>query len=156
MYATAQGSTASSGANTAEKIPAPRWPVDDDEVTQALECRPEAAGLARHTAQAACRAWRVDRQATDVVLLVVSELVTNAVEHAQPPLTLNLHHDGADGGVWVGVTDGGPAAHEGPWTSSCSSDEHGRGMDIVDALAENHGMHCHRGGTTHWARLSAA
>ncbi|MBM9624549.1 ATP-binding protein (plasmid) [Streptomyces zhihengii] len=156
MYVTAQDSAFSPTANAAGKIPAPRRPAEDDEVTQALECRPEAAGQARHTAEVACRAWHVDGEATDAVLLVVSELVTNAVEHAQPPVTLNLQHDLADGGVWVGVTDGGPAAHDGPWISSCSGDEHGRGMDIVDAIAETHGTHCHQGGTTHWAHLSAA
>ncbi|MCX5233236.1 ATP-binding protein [Streptomyces sp. NBC_00233] len=91
----------------------------------------------------------------DAVLLVVSELVTNAVEHAAPPLALHLHRERAGSRVWVGVTDGGPAVQEGAWTASCADDEHGRGLTIVDTLAESHGTRTHSSGTTHWARIAA-
>ncbi|MFJ4866762.1 ATP-binding protein [Streptomyces sp. NPDC088748] len=92
----------------------------------------------------------------DSALIVTSELVTNAVEHALAPLMLHLHPKQA-GRVWIGVTDGGPAPYDGPWTASCSADEHGRGRSIVDTLADSHGSHTHANGhTTHWARISAA
>lgn len=49
-----------------------------------------SARLARATAQAACRAWRI-AAACDVAVLAVSELVGNAARHAVGgPLTLRL------------------------------------------------------------------
>ncbi|MFD3537385.1 ATP-binding protein [Streptomyces sp. NPDC058664] len=137
------------------QVPSPHRPSDND-VTHPLEHQPEAVGAARHTVHPVLHKWQLSAEACDAVLLVVSELVTNAVEHAQPPLTLHLHREPTGSKVWVGVTDGGPACQEGTWTSSCTDDEHGRGMIIVEALADAHGNRAHPGGTTHWARLSAA
>ncbi|MFJ3106772.1 ATP-binding protein [Streptomyces sp. NPDC086835] len=136
-------------------MPAPRVPADDHgELTEMLEHRPEAASAARHTAQEVLSAWDLSSETADAVLLVVSELVTNAVEHAQPPLALHLHREPTGSRVWVGVTDGGPAAQDGTWTSSCTDDEHGRGLAVVDALADAHGARTHTSGTTHWAALT--
>ncbi|MEU0375670.1 ATP-binding protein [Streptomyces sp. NPDC006283] len=135
---------------------APRPADNHGDVTQALEHRPEAAAAARQVAGAALRDWQIAAEDVDAVLLVVSELVTNAVEHAQPPLALHLHRAHTGSRVWVGVSDGGTAQHDGAWTTSCADDEHGRGITIISALAEAHGMSTHPGGTTHWARLHAA
>lgn len=133
-------------------VPGPRRPVD--EVTERLEHRPEAAGAARHTAQQILDSWHVGRDTADAAVLVVSELVTNAVEHAEPPLILHLHREHTGDHLWVEVTDGGPAVHHGSWTTSCSDDEHGRGLAIVDTIAETHGTRAlPDGGATHWARL---
>ncbi|MGW1729211.1 ATP-binding protein [Streptomyces sp. NPDC002306] len=117
----------------------------------------EAAGTARHSARTVLEGWQVSQDATDVVLLVVSELVTNAVEHAEPPLALHLHREHAGNHVWVGVTDGGPALQDDAHaTSTCPADEHGRGLAIVDAVADAHGTRTHSGGVIHWASLPAA
>ncbi len=62
--------------------------------------------------------------ATESVLLVVSELVTNAIEHALPPVVLRLHRDRAGDQVWVGVTDGGPAHPDGASTHWAVLDIH--------------------------------
>ncbi|WP_406205135.1 ATP-binding protein [Streptomyces decoyicus] len=118
-----------------------------------LAHRPEAVGHARRIAQSVLDAWGIDDDAAHSVLLVVSELVTNAVEHAQPPLALHLYRENTGLRVWVGLTDGGPSARAGAWTSSCAHDEHGRGLTIIEALAAAHGADSHAGGTTHWARL---
>lgn len=132
-------------------IPAPRKPLDD--ATWRLAHRPQAAGTARQITASVLDDWHVDERTTEAALLVVSELVTNAVEHAQPPVALHLHRERAGNRVWMGVSDGGPAADEGAWTASCTDDEHGRGLDIVDTLATSHGTRSHPGGTTHWAWL---
>ncbi|WP_406066290.1 ATP-binding protein [Streptomyces sp. NBC_01077] len=124
-----------------------------DGVHEILEHRPDTVAVARGTAQRLLENWQVSRDCVEAVVLVVSELVTNAIEHALPPVVLHLRQD-CDDRVWVGVSDGGPAMHAGPWTASCADDEHGRGLKIVAALAETHGTHTHSAGTTtHWARI---
>lgn len=125
------------------------------EVNDVLEHRPETAAAARRIVTDALDAWQADPDVCDGVVLVVSELVTNAVEHAEPPLALHLRHEDADG-IRVAVSDGGPARSAGDWTASCEEDEHGRGLNIVEALADTHGTHHHDNGTTtRWAYLKA-
>ncbi|MFJ9753063.1 ATP-binding protein [Streptomyces chartreusis] len=142
-------------------IPAPRWGADSPDprlVVDAewrLEHRPEAVGRARRLARAVLAGWRTPEDEAEAAVLVVSELVTNAVEHAEPPLVLHLHRQHADRRVWIGVTDGGPAAQDGAWSSSCAPDERGRGLHLVQALAQAHGMRRHTGGITYWVRMAA-
>ncbi len=126
-----------------------------DDMTQTLEHGPAAAGAARAITSAVLESWHLDRDVAESVVLVVSELVTNAVEHALPPVALHLHREPAGDHLWVGVTDGGPAPNEGAWTSSCKRDEHGRGLAVIQVLAVSHGTRTHPGNTaTHWARLA--
>ncbi|MFD8376407.1 ATP-binding protein [Streptomyces sp. NPDC059688] len=130
---------------------------NDADVVQVLEHRPEAAGAARQTAQSVLENWQVDTGAVEATVLVVSEMVTNAIEHAQPPIALHLHREPSSSRLWVSVTDGGPAQEVGAWTASCADDEHGRGLSIIDTLAEAHGIRTQpTGSTTRWARLNAA
>ncbi|MFI8301821.1 ATP-binding protein [Streptomyces nigra] len=134
-------------------MPTPRTPLDD--VTWHLAHCPQAAGTAREITAAVLEGWQACERTTEAALLVVSELVTNAVEHAQPPVALHLHRERVGSRIWMGVSDGGPATSDGGWTVSCTDDEHGRGLVIVDALATAHGTVSHPCGTTHWARIQA-
>jgi Histidine kinase-like ATPase domain len=61
--------------------------------TWPLAHRPEAAGEARKITKELLTQWSVAEDAADSVLLTVSELVTNAVEHARPPLNFGLSRD---------------------------------------------------------------
>ncbi|MEU9057177.1 ATP-binding protein [Streptomyces sp. NPDC048384] len=123
-------------------------------LTRDLEHAPRSVGRARHLTREFL--GLSDTDAAEGVVLVVSELVTNAIEHALPPVMLHLHRETAGNRVWVGVSDGGPTSDEGAWTSSCTDDEHGRGLSIVDTLADTHGTRpCPNGTVTHWARLHA-
>lgn len=143
-------------ANNAGRQPAgsaSSRPVADAEWR--LNHRPDAVGRARQLARAVLVGWNTPEDETEAAVLVVSELVTNAVEHAEPPLVLHLHRQQADHRVWIGVSDGGAAAQDGAWTSSCAPDEHGRGLHLVEALAQAHGMCRRTRGTTHWARMAA-
>ncbi|WP_406187274.1 ATP-binding protein [Streptomyces sp. NBC_01006] len=66
--------------------PAPTAPgIGEPPCEWGLPHRPESVGTARRITQAVLDAWDTDNDATDQALLVVSELVTNAVEHALPP-----------------------------------------------------------------------
>ncbi|MEY9966174.1 anti-sigma regulatory factor (Ser/Thr protein kinase) [Streptacidiphilus sp. MAP12-16] len=113
--------------------------------------------MARQVCRLALDSWQVDGESAESVLLVLSELVTNAVQHARPPLSvqLHLHEDQADRYVWIGITDGGPVPPVQGHKGRCPDDEHGRGLIIVDALAVAHGTQPHAGGATHWACLDA-
>ncbi|WP_308120070.1 ATP-binding protein [Streptomyces bambusae] len=124
-----------------------------------LPHHPTAAGTARRHAWQVLADWGVEVEEIFDALLVVSELVTNAVEHALPPVVLRLKITAAADGstrLLADVIDGGPAPQDGAWTSSCPADEHGRGQQIVAALAEcTTAQRCDRG-VDHGATLKSA
>ncbi|MFE0654657.1 ATP-binding protein [Streptomyces sp. NPDC059534] len=120
-----------------------------------LEHGPLAPATARHAAQPILEAWGLDEDQVYDLLLVISELVTNAVTHALPPVVLHLHATADDTGhVRVHVSDGGPQTTAG-WAATRPDDEHGRGATIVTALAEHTGTDID-GLIDHWADLTAA
>ncbi|WP_406003168.1 ATP-binding protein [Streptomyces sp. NBC_00829] len=120
-----------------------------------LPHRSESAGTARRVTRAALAEWGMDKDTTEEIVLVVSELVTNAVEHALPPVALHLERS-TEGTVHVKVDDGGPAAQEGAWATTGGQEEHGRGGGIVALLATAHGTHSLPAGTAYWADLPVA
>ncbi|MFJ9855230.1 ATP-binding protein [Streptomyces sp. NPDC101150] len=121
-----------------------------------LAHRPEAAGAARKIARVVLAEWGVADEAAESVLLTVSELVTNAVEHAQPPLLLELSRDPGAQRIHIEVSDGGPALTEGDWAAGCTPDEHGRGLQIIDQLTAAHGDRDEAGHVLHWADVNVA
>ncbi|WP_017237487.1 ATP-binding protein [Streptomyces sp. SS] len=118
-----------------------------------LAHQPESAGTARRVTRAVLIEWGRDEDTIDQALLVVSELVANAVEHALPPIALHLDRTEPGDTLRIEVDDGGPAAQEGTWTASCAADEHGRGLGIVALLATAHGCREGDDGATYWALL---
>jgi anti-sigma regulatory factor (Ser/Thr protein kinase) len=85
----------------------------------------------------------------DDLALVVSELVTNAVRHAEPPVRLEIAAD--DHRVTVAVADGSPGR---PAARPASEEaEGGRGMTLVDRLAAETGVRPSPPGKTVWAAL---
>ncbi|WP_280677639.1 ATP-binding protein [Kitasatospora sp. MAA19] len=129
------------------RAPGHAWPL--------AHC-PEAAKAARTITRVVLAQWRVADEAADSVLLTVSELVTNAVEHAQPPLHLELSRDPGTRRVHIEVRDGGPAATESAWAASRTRGEHGRGLQIIDQLTAAHGDRAEPGHAIHWADVAIA
>ncbi|MEU1405003.1 ATP-binding protein [Streptomyces sp. NPDC005728] len=115
---------------------------------------PEAAWQARTMAQELLTRWGVAGEVADSVLLTVSELVANAVRHAQPPLNVGLDRDPDTGHVHVEVADGGPAADDRQ--AGLAADEHGRGLMIIDQLTAAHGDRQEAGHAVHWADIAYA
>lgn len=125
---------------------APAAPADATDHPQ-LEHRDVARTTLHHAPSAAGAARRFVRNhlcpvhaagALDAVQLIVSELVTNAVEHGRPPVVLTLLCN-ADL-VTIGVHDASddePRASgaEVPWHS-----ESGRGMQLVEGLTVHWGV----------------
>ncbi|MFF3934638.1 ATP-binding protein [Streptomyces phaeofaciens] len=101
--------------------------------------------------------WGLSPDTTMDALLVVSELLTNALVHALPPATLRLSWVRVDGhaALRVEVTDAGPVLAGEGWGDP-DPDEHGRGIDIITALAARCGIRVDTEGITRWADLRAA
>jgi anti-sigma regulatory factor (Ser/Thr protein kinase) len=99
--------------------------------------------------------WNLAADIAEDVLLVVSELLTNAIVYALPPATLRLSRSEVDrcGAVRVEVTDMGPVTPAALSPSALDPDEHGRGLGIITTLAARCGVHVHSGGTSRWAEL---
>lgn len=88
----------------------------------------------------------------DTALLLVSELVTNAVLHAKTAIGLTVAQRA--GTVRVSVADDSP---EGPVRRAATLDSFGgRGMTLIDTLATRWGVERHPGdGKTVWFELQA-
>ena len=86
---------------------------------------------------------------SDDVALIVSEMVTNAIRHAAPPVRLEVEVTDAE--VVVAVCDGTPSL---PVVRATDDEaEGGRGMLLVDLLTDDHGVRPQPPGKTVWARL---
>ncbi|MEE1751422.1 ATP-binding protein [Streptomyces sp. SP18CS02] len=121
---------------------------------------PHAAGAVptvRGQVRAVLSEWGLSADVTMDVLVVVSELLTNALVHALPPATLRLSWVRVEGcrALRVEVSDAGPSLTADADTAP-DPDEHGRGIGIVTALSARCGIRIHPGGITHWADLHAA
>jgi anti-sigma regulatory factor (Ser/Thr protein kinase) len=125
----------------------------DEHVT--LPDGPEGASIARRATARAAELWRLDRELTETALLLVSELVTNAIRHGAPPVRLTLHLDRASGqrSLRVEVTDSSPSP---PTVSAAGPDQTGgRGLLIVQQLAARWGSYVSKSrlGKTVWFEL---
>ncbi|MCX4580049.1 ATP-binding protein [Streptomyces sp. NBC_01571] len=117
-----------------------------------------AVSAVRRRAGTVLTDWNVSPGIFEDALLVVSELLTNAIVHALPPAELRLSWIRGNGfdTLRVEVTDAGPARAAGEDLEGIDPDEHGRGEEIVKALAARYGIRFHPGGVTRWADLVAA
>ncbi|MFJ8195659.1 SpoIIE family protein phosphatase [Streptomyces sp. NPDC096152] len=123
---------------------------------------PLAPGSARALVRTALAEWAehghaVAARLTEDALVVVSELVTNAVVHAGTDVELACQLEPDSGAFVVQVSDHHPSraprdtsadpAHQAP--------EYGRGLRLVAALSEEWGITYRTGAKTVWARLPA-
>ncbi|MFJ7074235.1 ATP-binding protein [Streptomyces sp. NPDC098781] len=137
---------------TAQLHAAPRGEVEH---VFSLPHSPDAVSSIRRRIRPVLAGWNLADEVRDDVMLVVSELLTNAIVHALPPATLRLSRcrEGGYEAVRVDVNDMGPAIPAQPSPCAVDPDEHGRGLDIVTALATRCGVRVGAGGTSRWAEL---
>jgi anti-sigma regulatory factor (Ser/Thr protein kinase) len=116
---------------------------------------PEAIRWARRRARAVLENWQLPDETVDDALLIIAELSTNAIAHALPPaeLSLTLRARGPGRVLHIAVSDRGSARAPGPPAPRDDIAEHGRGLEIVTALATTQGMTIGPNNCTRWAEL---
>ncbi|MER6244224.1 ATP-binding SpoIIE family protein phosphatase [Streptomyces griseorubiginosus] len=94
---------------------------------------------------------------SDDAVVVVSELVTNAVVHAGTEVELDGRLEAHTGALVIEVLDHHPsrAPRDGDTETPYGIPEYGRGLRLVAALAESWGITYRTGAKTVWARLPA-
>lgn len=126
-------------------VPEGTWSASVD-----LPFNARAAAAAREVLRGLLLAWGHDRH-TDDAAIVVSELVTNAVQHAGERGQLRLVLGVTGEVLRLELADGSsvrPLARE-----LTDSDERGRGMHIVDQLTARWGVEEHGTGKRVWVEL---
>lgn len=93
------------------------------------------------------RAWGAPAPLTADLVLITSELVTNALRHARAPFELRLRR--VEGEFVVEVSDG--ASLRPQRRVAAGDDESGRGLTIVEAIADRWGTRSTADGKIVWA-----
>ncbi|MBL7261573.1 ATP-binding protein [Paractinoplanes lichenicola] len=109
---------------------------------------PAAAATARAVVSEACEAWRLP-DLVDRCRLIVSELVTNAVEHARPPITVVISRRG--NGVHLAVCDNDPRLPQ--MSAVVQFARRGSGLHAVHAAATLWGAMPSGAGKAVWATI---
>jgi anti-sigma regulatory factor (Ser/Thr protein kinase) len=116
----------------------------------ALPRNPSSVAAARRFIQGRAAAWALPHPAGDQLVLIGSELVTNAVLHARTELTLIMEL--RDGRVHISVRDrsGAPATMRHYRADALT----GRGLSVVAALSDRWGVSAAADGKVVWAELA--
>jgi anti-sigma regulatory factor (Ser/Thr protein kinase) len=113
-----------------------------------LTARPTAVAQARDLIRDRLLGWGLHGLA-DVVELLVSELVTNALRYGIAPFGLRMTRDARN--LMVEVSDGNPTVPRLRHVQV--GDEGGRGLHLVDELSADWGVRSHPQGKTVWFTL---
>jgi signal transduction histidine kinase/serine phosphatase RsbU (regulator of sigma subunit)/DNA-binding response OmpR family regulator len=108
-----------------------------------------APSEARRAVARELRRWGVAEEPVDDIVLIASELVTNALVHARPPIDLRLRRIGPH--VILEIRD--RAGLRPRRRRPDDSDEHGRGLNIVEVLSESWGTRTSESGKTVWCTV---
>jgi anti-sigma regulatory factor (Ser/Thr protein kinase) len=106
--------------------------------------------LARQVTRDALAAWHLG-QLEEAAVLLVSELVTNAVRHARDTGAIGLELANTGTGLRVEIQDGDPSWRQMDSLADC--DESGFGFLLVDSLADRWGLRRVCAGKAVWAEL---
>jgi anti-sigma regulatory factor (Ser/Thr protein kinase) len=123
-----------------------------DELTASLPVRPEPSAVpeARAFVSGRLGAWGAPEGLARDAVLLVSELVSNAILHGRPPIELRLRR--TEGDLLVEVDDGATVVPRK--LRPTPEDEHGRGLVIASLLADRWGTRPLRDGKSVWSMFS--
>ncbi|MDD7941836.1 ATP-binding protein [Actinomycetospora lutea] len=112
---------------------------------------PRAPGDARQHVRRVCGSWSVDDEAREAAEIVVTELVTNAVEHAVSASVVEVERTAHSLRLTVRDFDLAPLPEARlPEPTS----PRGRGLAMVAAVATTWGVEAHRDGKTVWVEMA--
>jgi hypothetical protein len=107
--------------------------------------------VARRLSLGLLRAWRAPQDPDDVALLV-TELVSNVVDHVGGEASLGLELEYSDGWLRIAVADGSAVR---PVVRELNAEHpRGRGLQLVQAIADRWGSEDHHGGKRVWLELA--
>jgi serine phosphatase RsbU (regulator of sigma subunit)/anti-sigma regulatory factor (Ser/Thr protein kinase) len=113
---------------------------------------PEALAEARHLTRAAVRAWGAEPQG-DEIELVADELITNALTHTEGAAVVTLRYlTGAGRRLRIEVEDSSSALPRR--REAGESGVSGRGLLLVDLMADGWGVEARGGGKCVWAEFA--
>ena len=121
------------------------------EVEQVIGEGAQPVRAARTLAAETLAEWRGPEPIASDAVLLVSEMVTNAIVHGEPPIRLRLRRDPA-AGLAIEVDDG--ARVEPKPMQPTPDDEHGRGLQLVAMLAGRWGTRPTAEGKTVWCHIA--
>ena len=116
-----------------------------------LPSHPSAVPAARRFASQHLLDFGGKPDVIDKTRLLVTELATNAVMHAHSPIRLTVESD--DDSVRVEVRDDDPRPIAPPVTPDAEATS-GRGLWLVDALAQTWGVNRNERGKTIWFEVA--
>lgn len=114
---------------------------------------PESVPVARHLVVDLLRVWAAEQDRDDAALLV-TELVANVVDHVQGEASLTLEITLSEQWLRIAVADG--SALRPVMAELDNARPRGRGLRLVQAIADRWGSEDHRGGKRVWFELEAA
>lgn len=123
-------------------------PAPGVRATARLRAEPYSSRIARHFVTDTLGAWSCGHLSEEAALLT-SELVTNAVLHAGTDIDVTVCRTAS--GVRIEVADAHPRAVSGPEDNGAAAK--GRGLLVVDTLAEDWGVTPARTGKSVWFEL---
>lgn len=111
-------------------------------------------GRARAPVSDVLAAWGMDEDVADCGKIIVTELLANAVEHTETPVSKVIIERPSNGVVRIGVSDSSCGAPHlelaGP------NAESGRGLSLVTAMSSQWGYSTHPWGKVTWAVIEAS
>ena len=122
------------------------------EVSMQLTPDVSSLGTGRRFVARTLREWDIPEARIESVMLVANELVANAIVHAQSAPVLSLEARGAD--LLVRVEDESPSLPIARQPEVY--DEQGRGLMLVEALADRWGCDPTTTGKTIWVAFADA
>lgn len=132
-------------------LPAKPHPTGYPGYSETLPGLEESAEVARKLVRTALAAWHLE-ELTDTAILLVSELVANAVKHTNSQVIRVVVSRPSERFVRIGVVDKARVLPElvKPGDELLTG---GRGLLLVDALAERWGSDLYRWGKQVWVEL---
>jgi anti-sigma regulatory factor (Ser/Thr protein kinase) len=119
-------------------------------LVQNVAANPEALAEIRRRVAETVSSWGVGLQHVDEVVLVACELVTNALVHGRPPVQLRVRRSGSRA-----VLEVHDYARVLPQLRHPGMlEEHGRGLQLVEALAERWGTRPTSAGKWTWCDIA--